>query len=218
MGSDPGRRRAGYGRGVDREPHWSDPLLAGRSRSDKEADRDALLKGMMLVGSLLGVVVLGLHAVFSYVGLQFGWWAAPVFFPVFVWLLVSAAASRVLRPVELDGWRWGQRLKAAGVLALLLWLVWGWWAAPVARAWKNAHGGFNSIAGGGPRYPLHAVVGASPVWMGLVVFLLLAVAMVLAPNVRGRDREPPRPPGGPEPLRAPLVNERGRPPLPRHWP
>lgn len=33
--------------------------------------------------------------------------------------------------------------------------------------------------------------------MGLVAFLLLALGMVLALNVRGREREPPRPPGAP---------------------
>ena len=176
-----------------------------------------MVKGMLLVVSVLGAVILGLDELFSFVGLRFGWWAAPVFVPVLVWLLVSALAQRVLRPVELDGWRWGQRLRTAAVLAFVLWVVWGWWAGPVARAWKHEHGGFNSVAGGGPRYPLHAVLAASPVLMGLVVFLLLALGMVLAPNVRRRDREPPRPPGGPEPLRAPLVNERGRPPRPRHW-
>jgi hypothetical protein len=214
MGRD--RRRAGY-RGLDRPPHWSDSLLAGRSRSDKEADQDMMVKGMLFVGSLLGLVVLGLAELFSFVGLQFGWWAAPVFAPVLVWLVISALASRVLRPVELDGWGWWQRLRTAGVLAVVLWVVWGWWAGPAARAWKDAHGGFFGIAGSGPRYPLHAVLAASPVLMGFVAFLLLAFGMVLAPNVRGRDREPPRPPGGPEPLQAPLVSERGRPPLPRQW-
>jgi hypothetical protein len=215
MGSD--RRRAGY-RGLDRPPHWSDPLLAGRSRSDKEADQDMMVKGMLFVGSVLGVVILGLDELFSFVGLRFGWWAAPVFAPVLVWLVISALASRVLRPVELDGWRWWQRLRTAGVLAVVLWVVWGWWAGPVAGAWKHAHGGLISLAaGGGPRYPLHAVLTASPVLMGLVVFLLLAIGMVLAPNIRRHDREPPRPPGGPEPLRAPLVDEPGRPPLPRQW-
>jgi hypothetical protein len=108
-------------------------------------------------------------------------------------------------------------LKGAGLLALLLWGCWGWWAGPVARAWKTAHGGFNSTAGIGPRYPLHAILAASPMVMGLVAFLLLALGMVLAPNVRSREREPPRPPGDPEPLRAPLVGER-RPPLPPRWP
>jgi len=218
MGSGPGRRRAGPGRGLDRQPHWSDSLLAGRSRSDKEAEQDMMVKGMLLVGSLVGLLILGLNTLFTFAGLQFGWWAAPVFVPVFVWLLVSAVSNRVLRPAELDALRWAQRFEAAGVLAVLLWLAWGWWASPVVRAWKKAHGGFNSIAGGGPRYPLHSVLGASPLLMGLVVFLLLAMAMVLAPNVRRRDREPPRPPGGPEPLRAPLVNERPRPPLPGRWP
>ena len=228
MGSDPGRRgggygreldrgRGGYGRGLDRGPHWSDPLLAGRSRSDKEADRDMMTKGMILVGGALSAVIFAVYEVFSFVGLQLGWWAVPVFVPVLVWFLISAAANRILRPLELDGWRWAQRLKAAGVLAVLLWVVWGWWSGPVVRAWHKGHGGFNSVAGGGPRFPLHAILAASPVLMGLVVFLLLAMAMVLAPNVRKRDREPPRPPGGPEPLRAPLVSER-RPPMPRHWP
>ncbi|MGO9322469.1 MAG: hypothetical protein ACLQBY_16955 [Solirubrobacteraceae bacterium] len=202
---------------MDRPPGWADTLMAGRSRADKEADQDARLKALLVVGSAAALVIVALHALFSVVGLQLGWWSAPVFVPVFVWALCSAAMNRVLRPVELDGLRWPARLKGAALLAFLLWVCWGWWAGPVARAWKTAHGGFHGIASDGPRYPLHAVLGASPVMMGLVAFLLLALGMVLAPNVHRRDREPPRPPGGPEPLRAPLVSER-RPPLPPRWP
>jgi hypothetical protein len=202
---------------MDRPPGWADTLMAGRSRADKEADQDARMKALLLVGSAVALVILALHAVFSAVCLRFGWWSAPVFVPVFAWALLSAATNRVLRPVELDGWRWPARLKGAGLLAVLLWFCWGLWAGPVARAWKTAHGGFNGIASDGPRYPLHAILAASPIAMGLVAFLLLALGMVLAPNVRSREREPPRPPGGPEPLRAPLVSER-RPPLPRRWP
>jgi hypothetical protein len=218
MGSNPGRGRSRrYGGRLDRPPDWADTLLAGRSRADKEADQDARLKALLLIGSAAALVILALHALFTLVGLQFGWWAAPVFLPVFAWALCSAATNRVLRPVELDGWRWPARLKGAGLLAVVLWVCWGLWAGPVARAWKTAHGGFNSTAGGGPRYPLHAILAASPIVMGLIAFLLLALGMVLAPNVRSREREPPRPPGGPEPLRAPLVSER-RPPLPPRWP
>ncbi len=218
MGSDPGRGRSrGYGGRLDRPPGWADSLMAGRSRADKEADQDARLKALLVIGCAVALVILALHALFTLVGLQFGWWSAPVFVPVFVWALFSAAMNRVLRPVELDGWRWPARLKGGGLLAFLLWVCWGWWAGPVARAWKAAHGGFHGIATDGPRYPLHAILDASPVMMGLVAFLLLALGMVLAPNVHSREREPPRPPGGPEPLRAPLVSER-RPPLPRRWP
>lgn len=215
MGSDTGRGRSRGGR-LDRPPGWADTLMAGRSRADKEADQDARMKALLLVGSAVALLILALHAIFSAVGLRFGWWSAPAFVPVFAWALLSAATNRVLRPVELDGWRWPARLKGAGLLAFLLWCCWGLWAGPVARAWKTAHGGFNGIATDGPRYPLHAILDASPVMMGVVAFLLLALGMVLAPNVRGREREPPRPPGGPEPLRAPLVSE-GRPPLPRRW-
>jgi hypothetical protein len=218
MGSDPGRGRSrGYGDRMDRPPGWADTLMAGRSRADKEADQDARMKVLLLVGSAVALLILALHVIFSAVGLRFGWWSAPVFVPVFAWALLSAATNRVLRPVELDGWRWPARLKGAGLLAFLLWFCWGLWAGPVARAWKTAHGGFNGIATDGPRYPLHAILDASPVLMGLVAFLLLALGMVLAPNVRSREREPPRPPGDPEPLRAPLVSER-RPPLPPRWP
>ncbi len=201
---------------MDRPPGWADTLLAGRSRADKEADQDARLKALLLIGSVVALLILALHAIFSIVGLRLGWWSAPVFVPVFAWALCSAAMNRVLRPVELDAWRWPARLKGAGLLALLLWFCWGLWAGPVAREWKTAHGGF-SIATDGPRYPLHAILDASPVMMGLVAFLLLALGMVLAPNVRSREPEPPRPPGGPESLRAPLVSER-RPPLPPRWP
>jgi hypothetical protein len=218
MGSDPGRSRSrSYESRLDRPPGWADSLMAGRSRADKEADQDARMKALLLVGSAVALLILALHAMFSVVGLQFGWWSAPVFVLLFAWALLSAAMNRVLRPVELDGWRWSTRLKGAGLLAVLLWPCWSLWAGPVAKAWKTAHGGFNSTTGIGPRYPLHAILVASPIVMGLVAFLLLALGMVLAPNVRSREREPPRPPGDPEPLRAPLVRER-RPPQPPRWP
>lgn len=218
MGNDRGRDRSrGYDGRLDRPPGWADTLMAGRSRADKEADQDARMKALLVIGAAATLLILALHAIFSAVGLQFGWWSAPVFAPVFAWGLFSAAMNRVLRPVELDRWRWPQRLKGAGLLAVSLWVCWGWWAGPTARAWKTAHGGFNGIATDGPRYPLHAILDASPVLMGLVAFLLLALGMVLAPNVRSRQREQPRPPGDPEPLRAPLVSER-RPPLPPRWP
>jgi hypothetical protein len=90
--------------------------MAGRSRADKEADQDARLKALLVVGCAVALVILVLHAIFSVAGLQLGWWSAPVFVPVFVWVLFSAAMNRVLRPVELDGWRWPARLKGAGLL------------------------------------------------------------------------------------------------------
>jgi hypothetical protein len=218
MGSDPGRGRSRGSRGrLDRPPGWADSLLAGRSRADKEADQDARMKALLAFGAVAALLILALRVVFSAVGLRFGWWSAPVFVPALAWALCSAAMNRVLRPVELNGWRWPARLKGAGLLALLLWFCWDVWAGPTAMAWKHAHGGFDSTTGAGPRYPLHAILAASPIVMGLVAFLLLAMGMVLAPNVRSREREPPRPPGDPEPLRAPLVRER-RPPQPPRWP
>ena len=54
--SDPRRQlRTGGDRGrVDRPPGWADSLFAGRSRADKEAEQDAMLKVMIVLG---GVVV-----------------------------------------------------------------------------------------------------------------------------------------------------------------
>jgi hypothetical protein len=220
MGSDPrreARTRGGRGR-MEREPGWADALLAGRSHADREADQDFLLRGMLLVAAVLTLALEGLHALFAALGLQLGWWSAPVFAPPLVWLLVSAGMRRVLRPVELDSLRWRQRLYGAGMLAVTLWACWPLWAGPAAGAWKAAHGGFGPL---GPRYPLGAVLGASPVAMGLVAVLLLALGMVLAPNIRQREREWPAPPAGPEPLRAPLVSQQ-RPspqrPRPPRWP
>ncbi|MGH2854321.1 MAG: hypothetical protein ACRDLF_09050 [Solirubrobacteraceae bacterium] len=213
---------------MDRPPGWTESLLAGRSRADKEADQDAQMLAMLLVGGLLGLLIIGLHAVFSAVGLQLGWWSAPVFLPVFAWLLVSAAARQALRQVELDVLRWRQRLAGGGGIGLVLWLVWPLWAGPTARAWKAAHGGLlpGGIAGNGPRYPLGAILGASPVLMGMVAFLLLVFVMTVCPRVREREHRRPGPPGGPQPLRAPLVSgrpseslpmlpDRRRPPEPR---
>jgi hypothetical protein len=124
------------------------------------------------------------------------------------WLLACAACNRVLRPVELDGLRWRQRLYGAGMLAVTLWVAWPLWAGPTAGAWKAAHGGFGGVGSGVPRYPLGAVLGASPVAMGLVAFLLLALGMVLAPRIRPREPKHTPPPGGPEPLRSPLATPR----------
>jgi len=85
---------------------------------------------------------------------------------------------------------------------------------PTAKAWKAAHGGITVAFG--PRYPLSAVLGSSPIAMGLVAFLLLAIGMLLAPRIRSREPRYTQPPGGPEPLRSPLAT----PPRPQHprWP
>ena len=215
MGSDPRRQlRTGRDRGrMDRPPGWADSVFAGRSRADKEADQDAMLKVMIVFGGALVLLLVGLHALFRMVGLQLGWWSAPVFAPLFFWLLASAASNRVLRPVELDGLRWRQRLGVAGMLAMTLWVCWPLWAGPAAGAWKAAHGGLGPL---GPRYPLGAVLGASPVAMGVVAFLLLALGMVLAPRIRPREPKHTPPPGDPEPLRSSLATPR-RPDHPR-WP
>jgi hypothetical protein len=217
MGARDPRWGAGRGRGgrMDRPPGWAESLFAGRSRADKEADQDAQMLAMIVGGALGLAVALALNALFTAVGLQFGWWAVPVFVPLFGWLFCCAACNRVLRPVELDGLRWRERLCGAGALAVVLWLVWPLWAGPVAGAWKRGHGGFldGGIAGPGPRYPLGAILAASPVAMGLVTFLVLALGMVLAPRINRREPIYPAPPGGPEPLRSPLLAP--RPPSPR---
>ncbi len=205
---------------MDGPPGWADALFAGRSQADKEADQDAMLRVMLVIGGALILLLVALHALFTAVGLQLGWWAAPVFAPLFAWLVISAAMRGGLRPVELEELRWRQRLKGAGLLLVVVWVLWPLWAGPAARAWRAAHGGFHGIVSHGPRYPLGAVVGASPIAMGMVAFLLLAVGMTLAPRVREREPERPAPPAGPEPLRAPLISQRPAESRPQHprWP
>jgi hypothetical protein len=216
MNSDASRSRAARnGRGPDRPPGWADSLTAGRSRADKETDRDALGKAVLLAVAVLGPVILLAHAILTAAGLRFGWWSAPVFAPVLVWFFISAASSRALRPLELDGLRWPARLGLAGVLAVVFFACWGLWAGSAARAWKSAHGGFATA--GGPRFPFHAVLSASPVLFGFLAFLALALGMALAPNFRDPSRATPRPPAGPEPVRPPLVTEGRQPQRPR-WP
>jgi hypothetical protein len=219
-----GARDPRWGRRMDRPPGWAESFFAGRSHADREADQEAMLRALLVVGAFLGLIALGLNALFTFAGLRFGWWAVPVFVPVGGWLFASAVCNRLLRPLELDVLRWGQRLRAAGVLMVVLWLVWPLWANPVAGAWKRAHGGIGPL---GPRYPLGAILGASPIAMGMVVFLLLGLAMVLAPHIKGREpKYPAPPPGGPEPLRSPLLARRpprpysppSRPPDPLRWP
>jgi hypothetical protein len=197
-----GARDPRRGGRMDRPPGWAESLFAGRSRAEKEAAQDAQMLMMGLGSSVILAAALALNVLFTAVGLRFGWWAVPVFVPLFVWLFVSALCDRLLRPVELEDLRWGQRLRVAGALVVLLWLVWPFWADPVAGAWRRAHGGFGPL---GPRYPLGAILGASPVAMGVVVFLLLGLSMVLAPRIKRREPKYPAPPGGPEPLRSPLL-------------
>lgn len=189
--------------------------MAGRSRADKEADADARMRVFVIGGLILGALIFLLHAMFSVVGLRLGWWAVPVFVPLFLWLLVSAACNRVLRPAELDDLRVRQRLAGAGGLLFVLWVVWPLWADPAAGAWKHAHGGFG-VASGGARYPLSAVLGASPLVIGVVAFLWVAIAMVLAPRIPAREPHRIAAPGDPEPVRAPF-NGPGR-PGDRRWP
>ena len=194
---------------MDRPPGWAESLFAGRSRAEKEADQDAQMK---MIGAIVAVVVaigVGLYALFTAAGLQFGWWVLPVFAPWFGWLLVSMACKRVLRPVELDGLRWPRRLQGAGALAVALWVVWPLWSGPAAAAWKAGHGRIGTF---GLRYPLGAVLGASPVAMGLVAFLLVAFWMVLGPRLDRREREYQGPPAGPEPLRSRLLFDLSPPP------
>lgn len=214
--NDPRRQlRTGGDRGrMDGPPGWADSLFVGRSRADKEADQDAMLRVLLVLGGVAAVLLVGLHALFTTVGLQLGWWSVPVFVPLCGWAVIAAGVRRSLRPVELDGLHWRQRLAGGGVLLVLLWVVWPLWAGPAAFEWKREHGGFGID---GPRYPLHAILAASPVAMGLVVFLLLAFGMVVTPRVRERVPRWPAPPPGPEPLRAPLVSPERRPQHPR-WP
>jgi hypothetical protein len=160
---------------------------------------------MVLGAAIVGVLGLALNALFTVAGLQFGWWSAPVFAPLFGWLLACPVCNRVLRPVELDGLSWRQRLKGAGMLVVVLWLAWPLWAGPTAAAWKAAHGGAGPW---GLSYPLGVILAASPVAMGAVAFLLLALGMVLAPRIRPREAKHTPSPGDPEPLRPALLDQR----------
>jgi hypothetical protein len=158
MGNDRrsgGHRQERRGR-ANRPPGWGDSLFAGRSRADKEAERDASLRVMFVFGGAVVLLLVGLHALFSTVGLQLGWWSAPAFAPLFVWLLASAGLRRFLRPIELDGLRWRQRLADAGLLLVVLWAAWPLWAGPAAGVWKAAHGGFGSVAAPGAARDLDA--------------------------------------------------------------
>ncbi|MGA9314097.1 MAG: hypothetical protein WBV77_05645 [Solirubrobacteraceae bacterium] len=221
MAGDPRRdvRIGSGGRGrMDGPPSWVESYVAGRSRAEREADQDMMVRGMVLIGAVVGLVLLGLSAMFEMVGLQFGIWSFPAFVPLLVWAFGCAVSGHVWRPVEFDLLRWPERLKAAAVLLVVMWLVWPLWSGPTVKAWRADHGGFVSVRlTGTPSFPLHAALGSSPIAMGLVAFILLAVGMVLAPNgQRRRERRGPDwpgPPGGPEPLRAPLAS-RSRPESP----
>ena len=222
-GSDPRRqlRTGGNWDRMDRPPGWVDSLFVGRSQADREADQDAMLRVLLVIGGIAVLLIVALNALFTMVGLQLGWWSVPAFAPLLLWLFACAVSNRVLRPVELDGLRRRHRLCGAGGLTVTLWLVWPLWAGPTARAWKAEHGGITAAFG--PRYPLGAILGASPVAMGLVAFLALALGMILAPHIRAREPRHTPPPGDPEPLRSPLATplrpeHPRRPPDHPRWP
>ena len=174
-GDDPRRqlRTGGNWDRMDRPPGWVDSLFAGRSHADREAEQDAMLRVLLVIGGIAVLLIVALNALFTMVGLQLGWWSVPAFAPLLFWSFACALWGRVLRPVEIDVLSWRHRLAVAGMLAVTMWLVWPLWAGPTAKAWKAAHGGITAVFG--PRYPLGAVLGSSPIAMGLVAFLLLAI-------------------------------------------
>jgi hypothetical protein len=62
--NDPRRQlRTGGDRGrMDGPPGWADSLFVGRSRADKEADQDAMLRVLLVLGGVAAVLLVGLHA------------------------------------------------------------------------------------------------------------------------------------------------------------
>ncbi len=203
---------AGQRKQRDSEPGWSDMLLAGRSRSDKEADSDAQLRAMIFIGGVLFLFAWGAKSLFEVAGLQFGWWVLPAFAPLAGWAFFSAVFGRCLRPGSLELLRWRERLAGAGVLGVVLWVIWPLWAGPAASAWKTGRG-FGDLAKGGPHFPLQAILAASPIAMGMVVFVILALGMLITPRVGRREPEGPAPPQGPEPIRPAFGTRR-----PPRWP
>jgi hypothetical protein len=85
MSANDSRKRIGSGgrRGrLDGPPGWVDQVFTGSSHAEKEADQDLMLRvGLLLLGAV-ALLLTGLDAVFTTLGLQFGWWSAPVFVPV----------------------------------------------------------------------------------------------------------------------------------------
>ena len=199
---DTGRSAPASRRGsARRDPSVFDGLLGGQSRADKEAAADAFHK-LLLFGALAVIAgVAGVRWLFLAVGLRFGWWSAPAFAPLLLWLLASGAMRHAVRPLKLTTLRLGARLILTPLIAVAVWLVWPLWADPVARAWHRAHGGWRPLAHGGLHYPLSTVLAAAPVALGIVAFLLLALAMTATPSGRAQHDEAEAPP--PEDLPAP---------------
>lgn len=145
--------------------------------------------------------VAGVRWLFLAVDPRFDWWSAPAFAPLLVWLLASGAMRQAVRPLKLTRLRLGARLILTPLIAVAVWLAWPLWADPVARAWHRAHGGLRPLARGGLHYPFAAVLDAAPVALGIVAFLLLALAMTAIPSGRAQHDEAEAPP--PEALPAP---------------
>jgi len=75
---------------MDRPPGWMDSLFVGRSHADKEADQDAMLQVLLVLGGLAVLALVALHALFATFGLQLGWWSVPVFAPLLFWSFACA--------------------------------------------------------------------------------------------------------------------------------
>jgi hypothetical protein len=114
-GDDPRRqlRMGGDWERMDRPPGWADSLFAGRSQADREADQDAMLRVLLVLGGIAVLLIVALNALFTMVGLQLGWWSVPAFAPLLFWSFACALCNRVLRPVEIDVLSWRRRVALA---------------------------------------------------------------------------------------------------------
>lgn len=181
----PSGDRGEWDRDPRRKPSVISTLLAGRSRAQKEQDREQDAKIAVLVIVACGVLGWVVYGAATAVGLAVGLWSVDALVPTALWGLASAVWRRPLRPLAVTELRWGVRVGMAIAALIALWLAWPLWAGPAAAAWGP---GLEWMPEPGVSHaPFVPALMAAQGWYAVVSALLLVAVAILVPGGR---REP----------------------------